>query len=168
MNKIKILFVNILHHLIISVVSVMCLAMPIFGDKDSLINYSINWALFFLGMGLLTMLFNSFFTGKRFDRLFKSKLIDDKYINSELYTPLFSGNLIIYIRSIRAILYSFCMVFPRWSNRIYSYRSWFEGYNFRKNSKWIDLLLSYLFQACIFLFLLLLCTTAIIKLTTWL
>ncbi len=155
--------IGITHNIILFCFSLIFLTGPFTSVIKNIGDLMLNIMLFVMGLSLMFIFINSFVTGKHFDNKFRGKLLSDPYINDEIYTPDASGNVLINLRSTRAMLYSFCIVFPRWANRISSYKNWFGGYNFRKDAYFPDLLFSYLIVLCALLSLSLVFVTAIVK-----
>ena len=163
MKKIFIKLIGLFYNIFIFCVGVFVLFIPWVDTIQNFFEGMILVFLFVIGLAIMFMFINSFFTGKRFDKKFKDKLLSDPYINDEIYTLALPGSILINLRSIRAILYSFCMVFPNLASKYSRYRNWFNGYNFRENAGPIDLLFSYLFLVCNCLILIILFSMPIVK-----
>jgi len=118
-----------------------------FGDETTLIGAFAFYTVFFFSIAIFIMMLNKFVTARRFDPLFKEILLSDPDMNSEIYlyrVPI-SGKTLIHFGWVRGQLYSGCIVFGKYMYKISAYEKWFQHYNFRKNARWIDIVMSYLF-----------------------
>lgn len=162
-KKLISIIASLLIVVVVCVVSVILLLIPWFNSYNTIFDVFGNIAIFFMGLSSSVMLINGLFTGWHFDQMFKANLLGDKNIGNKIYAPGLSGKYLVRLRFARANLYAFCIVFPKWASRLPAYRGWFRGYDFRKNARWEDVLISYVFFVCVSLFVWLAVIAFIIK-----
>jgi len=110
---------------------------------DSFFNFNFKIFIFCLGLCMLTMVINRFFVAKRFDPMFKQKLIDDEDAESQ-----FTNGIIACLtsKSYRGTLYAINMVYRRFLRKNWLYGELFHGFNFYRHAKWTDIFFSYIYS----------------------
>ena len=167
-NKLYVILVNVFFSTVFLIVSAICIFGPFFHKANNIGDVFVFAFLFFIGVTFITMFINGFVTGRKFDKLFKAKLLADKDVKYELSAPGLSGRMMILLPATRAGLYGLCIVFPRWAYKMYAYRKWFGGYDFRKNASWLEITLCYLKMIFLGLIVVFLCLATIAKLVMFL
>lgn len=74
-----------------------------------------------------------------YDKIFKAKILTNEALDMVALRSLLASKTIYRVRlamrykMFRTIIYSRCLLFPRYSSKL-PYKLWFDGFNFRKNS----------------------------------
>jgi len=104
-----------------------------------------NVFLFLLGTTFLMMLIITYTVGFRFDNQFKSVFLDDKKLGNKLPLSFVSADWYLSLRVVRAMMYARNIVLPKGTKKNWIQESWFNGYDFKKNARWFDVIISYVF-----------------------
>jgi len=135
---------------------------------NSIMNVITIIAFYAIATCLLTAFINRFFIARRFDPVFKAKLLKDVAAEIQFYNgPIISGATCLASKSFRGSLYAFNMVFKKYSKNNWLYGELFEGYDFFHHAKLIDIVLSYVYGIAFIILFIAMIAFSVVGFSSW-
>jgi len=125
---------------------------------NTFLTYGLKLFFSALGICFFTAVMNRFFIARRFDPVFKAKLLSDESAEMQFYNgSIMSGATCLASKSFRGTLYAFNMVYRRFLKNNWLYGDLFDGYNFYQYANWMDIILSYVYGLAFAVMFMLMC-----------